>query len=354
MSSTVPNDLPEHVHALVRHDHVRLEPRLAELVAALAGHGASEIWHKHGTFLDHLLGVWRILAAWRQASDVCRLGLMHSVYSNSFVRMKLFDSDRTEGRAAVRELIGDEAERLVHLFCEIRRVELLPSGDDAVPDDGLRVGLYRSDDTVKLSRRELGIFFVVTMADYAEQQFGWQDDLFARPDAQGGGGPRALWPGENRPGLWMGTSARLGRRAAACGVEALPPVFARCTAELSGDAEREARDLYWQVVREESASGVGESAQRHLREATSLNPFIAEPHVLLAQMHLNAQRWDDALGEAASAIDLLAQWGTSWDKRLSWEAWLAWARVLLKAARERAWPETAYGIISLGEVRRDA
>jgi len=348
-------DLPEHVLDLVRHDYGRLEPRLADYLAVLARHGASEIWHKHGTFLDHLLGVWRILAAWRQPAEVCRLGLMHSIYSNSFVRMKVFDSDRAEGRAAVRELIGDEAERLVHTFCEIRREQLLPtSASDDVTAEGVTVGLYRAGGEVRLTRRELGVFLVVTMADYAEQHFSWQDRLFANLDGKPtrGGNPYALWPGDNRPGLWMSLNARLGRRVAACGVDPLPPVFERCAATLAPAAEREARDLYWQVVC--AASDDAERADELLRAAIRANPFVAEPHVLLAQTLIGRGRFADALDEARTALDVLARWGTSWDKRLSWEAWVAWARVLAKGAREQSWPESAIGIVSLGEVRQGA
>lgn len=343
-------DLPPHVLALVRHDHGSLEPRLDELLDALGHHGAREIWHKHGTFLDHLLGVWRILAAWQQPEDVCRLGLMHSIYSNSFVRMKVFDAEQAEGRATVRRLIGDEAERLVHLFCVIRREELLPTGDLAVPADGIEVRLIHGDDKVRLSRRELGIFLIVTMADYAEQFFGWQDRLFGLTDGDGTGrgGPHTLWPGENRPGLWMGLNAQLGLRAAACGVTPLPPVFARCTARIEHAAEREARDLYWQVIRDD---GPPARVEELLHRAIALNPFVAEPHVLLAQTYLTRQRWSDAEAAAATALGLLAQWTTAWDKRLAWEAWVSWTRVLIKAARERSWPNDAMGIISLGEVR---
>jgi hypothetical protein len=347
-------DLPAHVHSLVLHDYAALEPRLEPMLVALGREGAREIWHKHGTFYDHLLGVWRILTAWQQPADVCRLGLMHSVYSNSFVRMKVFDADHAAGREAVRRLIGEEAERLVHLFCTIRREELLPLGDLSVPAD-IEVDTLLGDRKVRLSRSDLGIFLVVTMADYAEQFFGWQDRLFALPAPDGTihGGPQTLWPGENRPGLWMGLNALLGQRAAACGIEPLPPIFDRCSAQISRDAEVEARDLYWQVVTDAALQGDAERSLRTLRDATRLNPFIAEPHVLLAQLHMNARRFDDALAEARCAIDLLAQWATSWDKRLTWEAWVAWTRVLAKGARERScsWPETALGVISLGEVR---
>lgn len=346
-------DLPEHVHALVLHEHARIEPGLDAMLEVLGREGAREIWHKHGTFYDHLLGVWRILAAWRQPPDVCRLGLMHSVYSNSFVRMKVFDGELAAGRDAVRRLIGEEAERLVHLFCTIRRDELLPRGDLAVSADGIEVGTLLGEGKVRLSRRDLGIFLVVTMADYAEQLFGWQDRLFALPERDGTlrGGPRALWPGDNRPGLWMGLNALLALRAAACGIEPLPPVFESCTAQIARESEAEARDLYWEAITDAALQDDAEHAARAFGEAAQRNPFVAEPHVLLAQLHLNARRWDDALAEARRALDLLAQWATPWDKRLSWEAWVAWTRVLAKAARERDWPDTALGVISLGEVR---
>lgn len=346
-------DLPGHVHSLVLHDHDAIEPRLESMLQVLGREGAREIWHKHGTFYDHLLGVWRILAAWRQPAEVCRLGLMHSVYSNSFVRMKVFDADHGAGRESVRRLIGEEAERLVHLFCTIRREELLPLGDLSVPADGLEVSTLIDDRKVRLSRGDLGTFLVVTMADYAEQLFGWQDRLFALPGSDGKlrGGPHSLWPGENRPGIWLGLNALLGLRAAACGIAALPPVFDRCTAQIAREAEVEARDLYWQVVTDPALQDDPDRASRALEDATRLNPFIAEPHVLLAQLHMNSRRFDDALREALGALGLLAQWATPWDKRLSWEAWVSWTRVLAKGARERSWPETALGVISLGEVR---
>ncbi|HEY8518067.1 MAG TPA: tetratricopeptide repeat protein [Candidatus Binatia bacterium] len=337
------SDLPEHVHDLVRRDFARLDPRLPELLDRLARHGASEIWHKHGTFLDHLLGVWRILAAWRQPRDVCLLGLMHSVYSNSFVRMKLFDSTR-DGRDEVRALIGEEAERLTHLFCEIQRDELLSVAEPTNGTDGVEVSLYRTGEKVRLSRRDFATFLVVTMADFAEQHFAWQDRLFA-------GNPRVLWPGDSRPGLWMSLNAWLAQRAARCGAEPLPPVFESCSAQLSGEAEREARDLYWQVVRETSEGDDHERARELLQKCVRANPFIGEPHVLLAQIAIGAGRWDEALAEARAALDLLGTWGTAWDKRLGWDAWIAWARVIAKSARERAWPDSALGIVSLGEVR---
>ena len=89
------------------------------MLRKLEGSDAGLIWHKHSSFLDHLKGVWLMLAAWDQPQPICRLGLFHSAYSNSFVSMNLFDPKRD--RDAVVELIGLEAERLVYGFCSIDR-----------------------------------------------------------------------------------------------------------------------------------------------------------------------------------------------------------------------------------------
>jgi hypothetical protein len=47
----------------------------------------------------------------------------------------------------------------------------------------------------------------------------------------------------------------------------------------------------------------------------------AEPHLLLAQLALQRQDWDAAESEATEGLRLLATWGTTWDKRMAWEAW---------------------------------
>lgn len=54
--------------------------------------------------------------------------------------------------------------------------------------------------------------------------------------------------------------------------------------------------------------------------------------------------------QAERAVRLLCQWGTQWDKRMSWEAWLAFARVIVQNAKQRTWPTTAFGMLNLGLV----
>ncbi|CAM8935370.1 unnamed protein product [Rhodiola kirilowii] len=54
---------------------------------------------------------------------------------------------------------------------------------------------------------------------------------------------------------------------------------------------------------------------------------------------------------AQEGLKLMLEWGSPWDKRMSWEGWVSWSRVLLMKAREKAWPNHARGILKLGLVR---
>jgi ribulose bisphosphate carboxylase small subunit len=48
----------------------------------------------------HLFEVWRILKLWRMPDVICRCGLLHSAYSNSYVNLAIFDP--TVGRETVQ------------------------------------------------------------------------------------------------------------------------------------------------------------------------------------------------------------------------------------------------------------
>lgn len=206
---------------------------------------------------------------------------------------------------------------------------------------------------------------VETLADYAEQSFGWQSDLEdGAPVAQ------ALWPGPMRPTLRLG---RLSRFAAAvrdsverppAGLEVaadypLPHIFRSATGQPCGrllpdEDEKRARELYWMVI---AADTPPPNSLALLLEASRLNPHVGEPHVVRAQL-LVAEGCNsgqpELLEEAIEAVDhglaLLGDWGTAWDKRMSWAAWMNWARVLALQASEREWPSTHGGVESLGAV----
>ncbi|KAF8691812.1 hypothetical protein HU200_040214 [Digitaria exilis] len=73
-----------------------VEPELPCLVSVLRAAGAGECYHKHGTFLAHLLDVYRILRLWGAPDAVSRCGL---AYSNSYVNLGIINLGLVEGVA---------------------------------------------------------------------------------------------------------------------------------------------------------------------------------------------------------------------------------------------------------------
>lgn len=394
-----------------------IDKNLPSLVAVLCSVGARECWHKHGTFLDHLVDIYRILKIWKVPDSVCLCGLFHSAYSNSYVNLAIFDP--STGREVVRSHVGEAAERLIHLFCVVPRqplihddllfhytdselVEHLKLSEVSVtnakekglfdeeegwrkklrallPAHGITLKHIKTGEDVPVSRRVVAVFLLMTIADFSDQLFGFQDALFDNVDGRlgfSGNNYVALWPGDGKPGLWMNALSRMGavyslivreeeilkeerKRVGDFGSETnrdedielvVPPVFENCRKVLASEEQIAARDLYWEVVCDASKSGV-ERAEELLLKCVENNPFVGEPHVVLGQVYLTKGRFEEAEREAEKGLTLMLEWGSPWDKRMSWEGWIAWARVLLMKAKEKSWPESSWGILNLGLVK---
>jgi len=65
-------------------------------------------------------------------------------------------------------------------------------------------------------------------------------------------------------------------------------------------------------------------------------PQVSRPD---AQLYLSAGRAGDAAGAARAALQAFCSWGNAWDKRVQWDAWIAWTRILLQSAEHGGWPE---------------
>lgn len=76
-----------------------------------------------GNFLDHLIGVYKILVSWRQPQYVARAGLFHSLYGTFDYRASFFDL--RHGRDPLREAIGSAAEEIAFLICTSDRLGLM-------------------------------------------------------------------------------------------------------------------------------------------------------------------------------------------------------------------------------------
>lgn len=321
------------------------DPDLGPVLATALARGVGRDWHRSGTLRQHLAGVARTLTLWDQPRAVRRFGLLHSVYGNAYVDFVKFD--RARERALVREAIGEEAEHLVHLFCTISRTQFVTRllAGELRADGSLHVADERQH--WNLGAPEVAAFVVVTLADMAEQWHGWQDEIFSRyPDYRAHDAAThwaaSLWPGAMRP--TSRTLSLLSRLAALFQHPAIrpllpaPPVFDHSSRTLAADDETAATALYWTVVQGQHPAVDSDAALALLGQASRLNPWVGEPRLHAAQIHLARGEFDAAHAAAADGLKALAAWGTAWDKRIAWEAWVAWGRILLQSADDRQWP----------------
>jgi hypothetical protein len=353
---------------ILAEEYETIDPYLPKCIKELKKRGAHRCWHKHSTFLDHLLGVHNILRLWGENEVVARVGLFHSAYSNSYVNLALFDPSKD--RNIMKELIGPEAEEIVHLFCIVDRQKvvvetLLVKG--VIPGEGLHVPhLRNTNETVYLSPEILRILLVFTMADVADQYFEWQDVLFGGSDKINSmlvpgtdniskHQSKNLWPGRSSPGIWMSYVSQLGMIASTYSPtdsnqeRKIPPVFENCTQILSRELEIAAIELYWNVVMNEAHSD--EDMIDKLQMAVTLHPYFFEGHVMLAQKYLHANENALALESAEKALELMKTWGISYDKRMAFGAWVSWTRVLhQRASKELGWPSSSWDVNNFGLV----
>lgn len=341
-------DLFARAQRLLDEEWLARDPDLAPVLPAVLARNVGQDWHKAGTFRHHLVGVTRSLALWQQPRDVRLLGLLHSVYGNAFVDLVKFDPARE--RTQMRELVGESAEHLVYLFCTRSRTQFVQRVlAQALLADGSLV-LEQDDGHHLLTPYEVAVFIIVTMADAIEQWSSWQDDVYS-------GFPRlvpqrqqsvhwaaSLWPGPMRPtGRMLQQISALAQALQHPGLRELlplPPVFAHCSQRLSASDEAAATALYWSVIAQEHPLLDPDVATAMLESAVRHNPWVGEPQMVLAQLYLSAGRKDEAKLAAASALQLFSTWGNSWDKRVQWDAWVAWTRILLQGATvDGAWPE---------------
>lgn len=248
-----------------------------------------------------------------------------------------------------------------------------------LPADGIVLKHIKTGEDVHLSRKVVATFLLMTIADFSDQLFSFQDVLFDNSDGMlkfsGNDWATALWPGDGKPGLWMNSISRMGaiytlivREEQLYSIEqpqsqsqsannrddelelVTPPILENCTKILGAKDQIEARDLYWGGVCDVSKRGLS-GCEELLKRSLEKNPFVGEPHVVLGQIYLSQGRFEEAEKGAEEGLRLLLEWGSPWDKRMSWEGWISWCRVLVMKAKEKSWPETSWGILNLGLVR---
>ncbi|OQU86005.1 hypothetical protein SORBI_3004G354500 [Sorghum bicolor] len=249
-----------------------------------------------------------------------------------------------------------------------------------LPPKGMEARHFKTGEPISLSRRIIALFVLMTIADICDQYIDYQDKLYDNENGRlefRGDNWGALWPGTCKPGLWMNAASRLGvlynliiREEELYTQErnkmgetirldrdeeimlVIPPVFNYCTKVLDPKEQIAARDLYWEAIcSDDRKERDWEKVEKVLLESIQKNPFVGEPRLVAAQVYLNMERYAEAKEEAEEGLKLLLEWGISWDKRMTWESWVSWGRVMLDKAKENEWPHTAAGIINLGLVK---
>jgi hypothetical protein len=279
-------------HFEVLQSAVQSDAALAGMLECLDRYDAFGYPHAVGSFEAHLIGTWHVLVCWRQPIEVTRCGLFHSVYSTDTYPRALI---QPRSRSILRELIGEGAEALVFLFCTMDRQrafrDIRTLGK--IPDEGLPLYNSITRESFSASPRIAATYLIVELANLAEQT-------------------RAIRRG---PGRWMATASTMANalRSHECVV---PPIFNRCSDRLSAQAEARARALYYK------------SRRGHLLAAAKLNPWIAEPVLQIALDDERRGNKEEARIHALKAEELLLQWGTPWDKRVSWREMVCTTRRL--------------------------
>lgn len=336
----------------LREDHVAVDAALPSIIDAAKARGAAECWHKHSSFLSHLLGVHRIATLWKLPRDVCLMALLHSAFSNSFVNLALWSPD-SAGRAALCDLLreaapadADAAEAWTWLFCSVPRHELVYTrlvdvlvygieANKAAPEGATPQSLLgwrddppnyvlpldeatgqlvppvrdiRSGEAIPLDAYQIGTLLALSVADFAEQWHAWQDALFGT-EADGGrmrygeaiGSAHALWPGDGSPGLFLHTLSHVCALVRACNASLerrgdsrsvpLPNLFAGCTRVVSAAQQAACAAHYWAAATVFWRGATDEeaaSATDEVSRAIESCPFVGEPFVLRAQLRMQS------------------------------------------------------------------
>ena len=264
----------------------------------LRSKGAERCLHgPQSNLYEHLVNTASILRAWRQPAWLQNAGALHSIYATDVYKMHLV---ALEERDQIRELTDTKTERIAYLFCTLdrgdfwRRVNL----NRPLPASGLTAKSHRAghEETVTLSQDEVYALIVLYMANEAEQV----------KDSSGG------------PGIWLAHVSQMGTTLLD-GYHPLPPVFDSCRQPVSPAAEKDCLAAYKLGLQNLSLDL--KASERHFETASNSCPWVAEPFIWTACIAAWTGGPDECRTRAGHALDLLARWGTAWDKKLSFSEW---------------------------------
>lgn len=156
----------------------------AEIFTRLGELGAQEMQHLNGSLLSHLQGVQKLLMQWGNREALCTAGLYHAVYGTFAFDNPLIDLEK---RAAIAEIIGQEAEQIAYNFGACDRDKFYPQigriGPVLFPNRftgaNAEIGPQMLNDILELVlANELEI--VTNDRNFLERHRAWFEELFGR------------------------------------------------------------------------------------------------------------------------------------------------------------------------------
>jgi hypothetical protein len=245
---------------------------------------------------DHLLRTAAVLHRWSQPLDVCVAGALHDAYA-----VHLANEAVAERRGEIEVAAGENAERLAYAFATIPREEFFDvlRRHKGIPVETVPFASSTAEGTELLEPDTVTTLLILHMAREIASE--WK--------------PGEPWVGRV---LRWGTLLR-GKR------ERVPGIVAIATAPTM-EEECKVGHLYEHAL-EMMAGRVG-TPRYLLEEAVTTCPSLPEPHAWCA--YLAACDGDRVLAHhrSASARILFEAWGAPWDKRLSYDEWVLFTRVL--------------------------
>jgi hypothetical protein len=252
--------------------------------------GASSLEHNNGTLLSHLVGVWRVLRTGGATEAVSRAGLIHSAYSTQFFHSPILEPDQ---RRATARIFGEEAENLAWLFCKLDRPALWEQRPVGGFTTEVEAREHLGRTIARLDPQTAEVLLAIECANFIDQGY---------------------------PGKSMGTFHAWASNLTDRGVNLVFPATIGFGQPSEND-EREAIELYSSLAPSFAPFDV-------LERVTELNPYAAEPYILLTIIALTQRDRDKAEEALREARARMAIFGASWDKRLNWASWMAIAFAL--------------------------
>lgn len=124
--------------------------------------GAGEFTHLNGTLVAHLTSTWHLLKAWQGSDVLCTAGLYHAAYgTDGFSHQMVSLTQRT----AIANVIGEEAEALVYLYCSCDRAYTFSRLDTEQP---IQFKDRFSHETCQLTAAQARDFCELTAANELE------------------------------------------------------------------------------------------------------------------------------------------------------------------------------------------